>query len=188
MSGNSTMKNFKEMLSKAKLPQRTLPLCLRGDLVGQIEDLERQLAEAERADATSHSIEDESDTVRIAGEIEALREEMRESTYTFVVQALPGPAFRELKEKHPPRENDEGQILTEDSLLDANYDTFLEPLLRACCVDPILDDETWSELEPKLSDNQYSQLLALAFYVNKGVVDVPFSHAASRLLRKNASE
>lgn len=189
MSGRGTMKNFKDMLAGAKLPQRTLPICLRGDLVGQIEDLERQLAVAEKeAENTTASIEDEPETLRLAQAIDELRAEMREHTYTFVLQALPGPDYRALKDQHPPRETDEGEIRSEDQILDANYDTFLEPLMRACCIDPVLDDETWAQVDPKLSDSQYNQLLGAAYTVNKGAVAVPFSPAASKRLRRNESE
>lgn len=189
MSGKATMKSFKQMLDGAKPHQRTVPICLRGDLVGQIEDLERQLADAEKSGSIgADSIESEPDTLRLAREIEDLRTEMQDSTYTFVLQALRTTEYRALKDKHPPRENDEGEVVAEDRVIDANYDTFLEPLLRACCVDPVLDDETWAETEPKLSDNQYTQLLTLAYYANAGTVNVPFSRAASRHLQKSDSE
>jgi hypothetical protein len=37
VSGNATLNNFKTMLGTAKLPERTVPICLRGDLQAEHE-------------------------------------------------------------------------------------------------------------------------------------------------------
>jgi hypothetical protein len=182
--------DFKEMRARAKRNRRTVPICMRGDLVERFERLERELADAERRELTNPatSIEQESDTGRLAREIEAVRAEMREDTYTWILEALPGKKYRELKAQHPPRQNDEGEVVDDDKILDANYDTFLEPLLRASVVDPALDDADWSEAVDDLSDGQYNTLVNAAVMVNRGGVDVPFSHAASRYLTSTGSE
>lgn len=182
------MADFKDMLKDAKPLRRTVPICLRGDLVAKFEELERQLTEAERETQGTLSIEDELPALRIAREMEDIRDQMREHTYTFVIEAMPGPEYRSLKAKHPPRIGEDAEIVAEDRIIDADYTTFFEPLLRACCVDPFLDDETWADLEPKLSDQQYNELAGMALYVNRGRVDIPFSQAASRHLQRNASE
>lgn len=176
------MSDFKKMLADARLPERSMPVCLRGDLVAEFEELDRQLTEAQRN--TSTSIED-SGAAGIAERIEALRVEMREHTYTFRLRALPKKRYRELKAEHPPRKDDDGAVRDEDRLMDANMDALQEPLLRACLVDPVLDDAEWADLVDKLTDRQYSDLVGTAIYVNKGGVDVPFSHAASNLLRSS---
>lgn len=181
------MTDFKSLLAGAQLPRRSVEICLRGDLTARFEELERELAAVvERPE--SQSIEDEPEALRIAREIEAVRAEMQEHSYTFVVQALPRPAYQSLKSEHPPRQNDEGEIRQEDAVLDANYDTFLEPLLRASLVDPEMDEATWAELVGKLSENQYNSLINAAYMVNKGGISVPFSRAASALLSSSGSE
>jgi hypothetical protein len=179
------MPDFKTLLAGAKLPERSVPVCLRGDLVATFEELERQLVEAQRV--TSTSIED-AGAAGIAERMEAVRAEMREHTYPFRLRALPKPEYRDLKAKHPPRKDDDGAVRSEDVFLDANLDELGEPLLRACIVEPILDDADWADLVGKLTDRQYSDLVGTAIYVNKGSVDVPFSHAASNLLRSSEPE
>lgn len=181
------MSTFAEKLAKAKLPRRTVEICLAGDLVAEFENLERQLDEAARRPA-SDSIEDDGGVTAIAEQMEALRQQMREDSHTFVVQALPRPAYQRLKDEHPPRESEDGEIRREDVILDANYDTFLTPLLRASLVDPVLDDATWADLESKISDSQFNALVNAAVTVNKGGLSVPFSRAASAILSSSGSE
>jgi len=53
VSGNSTLKNFKAMLASAKLPESTVEVCLRGDLVAEHQQAERDLKRAEKANSNS---------------------------------------------------------------------------------------------------------------------------------------
>ncbi len=177
------MPDFKKMLADARLPERTVPVCLRGDLVAEWEDLERRLQEAQRA---ATSMED-GGSAAIAERMEALRVDMRDHTWTFRLRGLPKRQYRELKAQHPPRKTDDGEVRTEDVFLDADLDGLGEPLLRACLVDPVLDDADWADLLDKLTDRQYSDLVGTAIYVNRGGVDIPFSHAASNLLQSSES-
>lgn len=182
------MTDYKTMLAAAKRSRRSVPICLRGDLVAEFEQLQRQLEEAERQGLAAGGIEEVPAAQQLAERIEALREQMQASTYPFVVEALPGPAYRTLKAAHPPRQGEDGEIVDDDKFLDANYDTFLLPLFRASLVDPVLDDAGWDETDAALSDGQYNQLLSAALQVNRGGVDVPFSPAASRRLRSTEAE
>jgi hypothetical protein len=186
------MSTFKEMRARAQRNRRTVPVCMRGDLAERFERLERELADAERRELTSseaNSLEHEPESLRIAREIEAVRTEMQEDTYTWVLQALPGKSYRALKAAHPPREKDDGEIVDEDRILDANYDTFLEPLLRASVVDPVFDDDAdFEETVGDLSEGFYTALLNAAYGVNKGGPEIPFSHAASRRLGSTGNE
>jgi hypothetical protein len=179
------MSDFKKLLADAQLPERTVPVCLRGDLVAEWEDLERQLADLRRGAGTGM---EDGGGAAIAERMEHLRTVMREHTYQFRLRALPKRQYRELKAQHPPRKTDSGEILDEDRFLDADLDGLSEPLLRACLVDPVLDDSDWADLMDKLTDRQYSDLVGTAIMVNRGGVDIPFSSAASSLLKSSGSE
>lgn len=178
--------DFREKLKRAKLPRRSVEICLAGDLVAEFERLSRELEQASQRPAVD-SIEGDSGMLEIAQRIEALRERMRADTEEFIVQALPGPKYRELKAQHPPRQDDDG-VIDDDKFLDANIDTFAEPLLRACLVAPEFDDELWAETVEALTDRQYDDLVNAAIFVNKGSVTVPFSRAASAILSSSGSE
>jgi hypothetical protein len=180
--------DFMAKLAGAKLPRHSVPICLRGDLQAEFERLSRELQEADQEDLAGGGMEQVPASLELAQRIEALRLEMREGTYDFVVQTLPGPAYRDLKAKYPPRQDDDGKIIDEDRYIDANVDEFLLPLFRASLVDPVLDDAAWAKTDAALSDGQYQQLLGAAVAVNKGGVNIPFSGAALRRLRSTASE
>jgi hypothetical protein len=176
--------DFRKLLADAHLPERSHPVCLRGDLVAEWETLERQLADLRQGAVTG--MEDAS--ADLAERMEALRTTMRDHTYVFRIRALPKAEYRALKAEHPPRKTDAGDIVDEDRFLDADIDGIQEPLLRACLVDPVLDDDDWADLMGKLTDRQYSDLVGTAIMVNRGGVDIPFSPAASRHLRSSGSE
>lgn len=183
MSGKATLENFKTMLGEARLPERTVPICLRGDLVAEHEELERQFEEANRRAADSLA---GNGAGELADRIEALQEEMRAATVTFRLRALPKPAWRALLAAHPPRQDDDGKPLQEDAVIGVNMDTFWDAIARACLVDPEVDDETWALMagpEGRLTDNQLGHLADAAWAVNRGDVDVPFSRAVSQARR-----
>ncbi len=197
--------DFSDMLKQAKLPEATVPICLRGDLVAEHEDLARQLDTAKDTPRTSLA---DGGSSALAERIRELEAEMKSSTYVFRLRALSGPRFSALKRRHPPRESDDGQVLMKDLVAGGvNVETFAEPLIRASVFDPPLTDEQWRELlgdsddekvrrlaadEPvedgKLSAGQIDELFNTAWALNQRSVDVPFSSAASRIPRTTAGE
>jgi hypothetical protein len=180
-------KDYRAMLAGARMHERTMPVCLRGDLVAEFEELDQKLADAQQS-AVSTDSKEGGEAQAIAARMEALREQMAEETYLFRLRALPRPEYRELKAKYPPRQSEDGDILAEDVILDANLEEFADPLLRASLVDPVLDDAGWVETLAKISDRQYEDLANVAIRVNRGGVDIPFSRAASNLLRSSSDE
>lgn len=186
------MTDIKALLAGAKLPERTVPVCLRGDLVAEHERLERQLEAAERK--TSDSLAGNG-SGEIVEQMDAVEEQMRESTETFTLRALPHrrtprddrPTWHELVQRHPPRrENDE--IVEDDQGPGVNTATFYDDLIRLCTVSPKLDDEDWDFLFAVLSEGQFAELSMAAAVLNRSGVDIPFSRAASRVKRRTAGE
>jgi hypothetical protein len=173
--------DFRDLLKQAKLPERSVPVCMRGDLAADHEALERQLQAAQ--DRPVDSLEGNG-AGELADRIAALEAEMREHTYTFRLRALPRAEFRKLVAAHPPRRGDDGEPVREDAVLGACGDTLFPALVRASTVDPQLDDAEWAELlDEKLTDRQFSDLTDAAWFLNRGEVDIPFSRAASQANR-----
>jgi hypothetical protein len=185
VSGKSTMKNFKAMLAEAKLPERTVAICLRGDLVADHEAAERELEVAQKRPADSL---EGNGVGAIVDRIEALEAEMREHTYPFRLRALPKPQFRALLAAYPARRGEDGEVVDSDRFTMSNLDEMLPALVRACTVDPELDTDEWADLEEKLTDRQQGDLADAAWGVNRGEVDVPFSRAASLAKRTSGGE
>lgn len=187
MSGRGTLKSFKELMAGAKLPEATVPTCLRGDLAAEHEQLNAELEqlEAEAVDSLAGN-----GGAELAERIRELEQEMRDSTYPIKLRALSRPDFRAFLAKFPPRLDAEGKA--SEHPLDGAYgidtDAGFEYLVRVSIVDPELDDADFTELLSKLTDSQFESLVVAAWRLNKGDVDVPFSRAASRLNRLTAGE
>lgn len=172
-------KPFSELLTEGRLPERTVDLCLRGDLVAEFEAADRQLKQMLNTPGDSKEGPGTGELVR---RIEAVQVQMRESTYTFRIRALDNAAYRELRMAHPPRAEDEM-----DERVGFNRSTFFTALLRATTYDPVMTAEQWDDLLGKLTDRQYGELTDAAYFSNRDAVSVPFSQAAS-LARRNTGE
>lgn len=186
MSGNGTLKSFKAMLAEARLPEKTVPTCLRGDLVAEHEQLNEQLEKLEKDAVDSLA---GNGGAELAEQIRALEEEMQQSTYPIRVRALSKPDYRAFMSEFPPRMDDEGKVSDDlDRMYGFNTELGFEPLVRRSIVDPELDDADFAELMTKLTDNQFNSLGIAAWLLNRGDIDVPFSRAASRLNRLTAGD
>jgi hypothetical protein len=186
MSGKATMKNFKAMMAEARLPERTVDLCLRGDQVADFQALEAELDAARIA--AGDSLDDGSGD--IVERMEAIRELMRENTYPVRLRALPGREFRKLKAQHPVPRTDDGEVDTAASRgFDFNPDTFFEPLIRVSMIDPeIVSAADWDEMYGRLTDYQLDELAVACLSLNRTGVDIPFSLAASKMKRTSGGE
>jgi hypothetical protein len=172
----------------ARRAERMVPIPMRGDLAAQCEQLERELQDLELdTSGPGASLGGNPQAREIAERIEALREEMRDSILVFTLRALPArrakggkPSFTQLKDSHPPRE---GNALDKEN--GVNMDEFNEELLKHSIVDPVLDDEMWEALLGNLSDGTYTLLIGNCYGVNQSDTDIPFSVAASQILKSS---
>lgn len=190
MSGKSTMKNFKAMLAEAQLPEKTVDVCLRGDLFAEHQAAEAELEQAEKAAEMSNSLDGGAPVAKLSERIKAIEATMREHTYPFRIRGLASAKYRALKAEHPPRKDpDTGEVLDSDKFVGANIDTFFDALARRCTVDPELDEAGWRTLaDEKLTESQLDEIGSVAFRLSVGEVSVPFSQAASRLSRSSSPE
>ncbi|MCX4470446.1 hypothetical protein OOK41_09020 [Micromonospora sp. NBC_01655] len=177
--------DFKALLAAARLPERAVPVCLRGDLTAEFEDLERQLDDALRTLTTS--IEGDG-SAAIAECMEALREQMAAHTYQFRLRAMTRPRWHQFIGEHPPRK-DGNEIDARDRVRGVNIETFFPALVRESVIDPVLDEQEWTLLlDEALTDRQFDELASAAWDLNRGGVDIPFSPVASRMTRGSGSE
>lgn len=172
--------DFAKLLAGAKLPERSVPVCLRGDLAADFEAADRELEQARKQPATSLAGTGVSELV---AQLDALAAQMRLHTYPVRLRAMPRHAWRDLFLAHPPRKGDDGEILMEDRLTGADRSTVFEPLVRASIVDPELSDADWAKLLESLTDRQFEDLVRAAWDLNQGEIDIPFSRAASEVRR-----
>jgi hypothetical protein len=162
------------LLAAAKLPETTVRVCLRGDLIAEWEELDRQLTEL-RNRATATLAGDPAEAV-LAGRIRDLEAEMEGSTISVRLRAMERRPFRRLAEEHPARKDHQG-----DQALGYNQDTYFDALIAACLVEPDLDADRLAVFLDKLTDRQFSSLADAAWALNRRDISVPFSHTASRI-------
>jgi hypothetical protein len=175
--------DLRSLIKTAKLAERHVSICLRGDLYADIQRLDAELRAILADTATDGRLAGNAAAQRKKAEIEAAQAEMQENTTDFRLRALPRPDWTELRAAHPPRDGEERDLNHR-----VNIDTFVAALLPRSIVDPPMDDDLWAELEPVLSDKQYEDLASAAFAANLGDSNVPFSPAVSALMRTSGSE
>lgn len=159
--------SFADIKASARLPQKTVPICVRGDLQAEYEDLERQLKQAEAAAyRTLAGATEEAATIKelMAG----LREQMRENTHVFTLQALPKKKWSDLIAQHKPRDEDRA------NRQDYNAETFPLAAVQACCVSPVMSLAEVTELcDQILTQGQWDSLFLAVFLLNRADVEVP---------------
>lgn len=157
-----------QILDDYELPEHTVPLCLKGSLVGEYEQLEEQLKAASRE---ALSLSAPSEAKQIAQRMDELRKQMLATSHAFRFRGLPGPAYSELLEAH---KDDKGDLDTE---------SWPQALIVASCVDPVVTAEKAQALREKVTDRQWQDLYDAALAVNRQSVSVPFSSLVSAALR-----
>lgn len=167
-------RSFAEIRALAKPVERTVTVCLAGDLNAQYEDLERNLGIALKSpQVTLGSIGAERE---IADAMEALRAKMTEHEVTFRFRGMSSRGWSDLMAEHPGRPGKDEAFNTE---------TFPDAMLAACAVDPVMNVEEVTELADTLSNSQFGALFECAWACNQKAFDVPFSVAASRVLSES---
>lgn len=165
------MTDIKSMLKNAKRREDTADVCLRGDLAGQYDALERALEQLPK----SNKLGGDPERVRIAAELDRLRTEMQDGTVKFKLRALGDTAYQALVDEYPPR-RDGDEVDAGDAQAGFNRTTFFHALIKASTVEPELDAEDWALLFAEgLSRGQWMKLRNKALLVNGDGVDVPFS-------------
>jgi hypothetical protein len=187
--------DFKLLMKQAQPAGRTVPICLRGDLVAELEELELKADEARKSDSKESGGE-------VVERIEALQAEMRTATYLFRLRALTPRKYTALKAKYPPRRD--GDVVDQADAERGFSMEMIPELIRVSTFDPELTEDEWRELlgdteaaaakreaagEPvedgKLTNAQSWQLGNAAYELNAMEISVPFSPAA--LLKSRSS-
>jgi hypothetical protein len=200
------MGTFKAKRQDTKRAERTFAVCMRADLVA---DWESADAELKRANDTGGNSMEGNGVGELVDRVRDLEAQMLEHTDTFRLRAISRYAFRQLADAHPPRLLDNGEPHTEDAITGVNRDTFFHALIKASTAAPELDDEDWAWLlghtdsereqlidqgredevqDGVLTHRQFGDLSDAAWFLNRGEVKVPFSHAASLATRNSGDE
>lgn len=185
-----------KLLGEDTRPEKIVPICLRGHLQAEWDQLSAQY-QAGPGEDDKALLAERAAKRRVAEEMARVEAEMRAGTVEFRLRALPRRrtpgmpktqlVWQELVEKHPPRKDSAGKVDQRDAYTGVNNSTLFEELVRVSIVEPELTEEQWQQLDGKLTDAQFDRLARAAWDLNRVGVDVPFSRAAS-MMRKLDSE
>ena len=165
--------DIEQIIAAARPAQVEERLCLDGTLNAEHDRLTRALAEAEDAERFDgeRSLGEAPASLGLARQVREVEELMRAAAVTFRLQALPSDEFAALKAKHTKG----GDTL--------DTPAFLTALVAASLVSPKATlDQAKRLIDKTLSEAQAERLRLAAWRVNTGVVDIPFSRAASVIL------
>lgn len=172
--------NIDELLAEARLPEKEIQVCLRGDLLAEYDAAAAALDEAERMARIEASLDSGGPKIAAAERVAAVRERLLAASVTFRLRAVPRSRWTQLYAEHPPRDGD-----AIDAATGFNRETFFDALTLESVIDPVMAAEQWQALADRLSSAQYDALTTAAWEVNRSGVDVPFSLAASRALTRS---
>lgn len=164
-----------DIIASARLPEKTVALCLRGDLQAEWEELERELR-AVQGMAEEESLAGDPKARELAERMEAIAQEMADHQVTFRFRALGKKAYSDLMMEH--RASEEKKDESVDGL---DWSTFPTALISACAIDPKMSVAKAGKLSETLTDRQWDDLFATAMACNRAEVSVPFSFSASAI-------
>jgi len=168
--------NFDDVLKLASLPLRVLPLCLAGEILEEIGELERRLeatpAPTNLSDGTRREI---AEAIRDAQE-----RMLRESTVEFHLRAMPVREWTAFLVRRPDR----GEKEDPDAYQARVFPWYAELVARTC-TDPSMSVEQVGQLCDVLHGAAWNELAGACFGLNAEKVDIPNSEAASALTRNS---
>jgi hypothetical protein len=165
------MPNIEDILAAATPRERTVQVCIRGDLASEAERLADELATVS-ADWEPADLTDEHPGRAISAQLKAAREAARQAEVPFTLRYIGDRAYSDLIAAHPSS--------NENELFDDR--TFPRALIAASCADPVMTAEQAEKLFEVINEGEIKKLFDAAWDVHNSAEIAPFSLAASALL------
>lgn len=162
---------FEEILARAKPREKTVMVCLAGDLTGEAERLQDELQRVNE-DWEPDDLTSVHPGKAIAEQLKAVHVKVREAEEPFTFRYIGDRAYSDLMAAHP---SDDAQEAF-DSV------TFPRALVAASCVQPKMTEEQVIELFEVINEGEIKKLFDAAWDVHNSSEVIPFSLAASALL------
>ncbi len=163
--------SIEDILKKAKAREKTVHICLAGDLAGEAERLSDELARVSE-DWQPADMTEVHPGRKIAADLKAVQEQVKAAQEPFTFRYIGDRAYSDLLAAHPSEKDEE--------LFDEA--TFKPALIAASCVQPKMTGEQVKELFEVVNEGEIGKLFTAAWEVHHASDIVPFSLAASALL------
>jgi len=164
-------KSIEDILKAAKPREKTILVCIRGDLAGEAERLQDELSRVSE-DWEPSDLTDVHPGRAIAEQLKAVHAQVREAEEPFTLRYIGDRAYSDLLAAHPPQSDEEAF----DSV------AFPRALVAASCVQPEMSEEQVIELFEVINEGEIKKLFDAAWDVHNSSDVIPFSLAASALL------
>ena len=163
--------SIEDILAEATPRERTVKVCIRGDLAGEAERLQDELSKVSE-DWEPTDLTDVHPGRALAEELKALREQIRAAERPFRLRYIGDKPYSDLMAAHPGTDDSEA----------FDSQTFPRALIAASCVDPVMSEEQVAQLFEKINQGEIKKLFDAAWDVHNSSEMVPFSLLASGLL------
>lgn len=158
-----------ELLSSARLVERTATICLRGDLEGELDQVLTELGDlvdehgVPLAEGDDASLGDAGRAAELQQRANDLSAQMRKAEKHIVFRAMNSDAWDEFEKAH---RKPDGSA--------KNAQNYVVALISACAVKPPLTPEQVQAMRKALTSNQMNNLFVAAHGANTtGGLDVP---------------
>ncbi|MCD2461978.1 hypothetical protein MBT42_00195 [Streptomyces sp. MBT42] len=163
--------SIEDILKRATPRERTVKVCIRGDLAGRVQSLTEELAKVSKEWEPS-DITEVHPARQIAADLKAARDEAQAAEVPFTVRYIGDRAYSDLLAAHPS--DDENELF--------KLETFTPALIAASCADPVMTLAQTKELFEVINEGEIKKLFDAAWDVHHSSDVVPFSLAASAFL------
>lgn len=174
--------DIKKLLAEAQLPKRIVSVCTRGDLTAAAQRIERQIDAIDAA--PSRRLAGDNGSVTLAQELEAVREQMAETSIEFEMVAFSSARWRELKSEHPIGTNP----TQADAVIGADATALFNATVPLSVISPRLDADDWARLLEILPGGEWNKLVDAVYALNEEGTSLPFSSRAFAILRAQSDD
>lgn len=163
------MADFKTIKGKFRRYEATVPVCLDGEALGDLDAARVRMVELSQS-ADDDSLAGAPGFADARAEVERLEQVVAEATVKFRLRAVPRSVYRMLEAQHPDEEGKGGW----------NTETFPKALILACLVDPKVDaDEATELVDDMLTTGGVEALFDACWSICNSQQRAPFPRAAS---------
>jgi hypothetical protein len=163
--------SIEDILARAKPREKTVLVCIRGDLAGEAERLQDELSRVS-TDWEPADLTDVHPGRELAEQLKELREQVREAEEPFLLRYIGDKAYSDLMAAHPSKDDNEA----------FDSESFPRALVAASCVEPVMSEEQVAQLFEVINEGEIKKLFDAAWDVHNSSDMVPFSLLASGLL------
>ena len=169
------MTDFSSYLSEATPDSRMVPVCFDRQLLAELAEARRAIAEIEGNPIKGSKTLGDTDRQELVDRVAALEEEVRAKTRLLSFQNPGKRRWRDLIAEHPPTKE---QRATYGALLHWDPDTFIPAAISLCAHDPEISVEEAASFIEQMPEGVVDRVWAAVLEVTLGGQTDPFVTAS----------